>query len=47
MQLAFKQQLARRLAGIDVSEALVDDLDEVLDGYFARVFDKIKKEGLY
>jgi len=46
MQLAFKQQLARRLAGIDVSEALVDDLDEVLDGYFARVFDKNKKEGL-
>jgi 4-hydroxybutyryl-CoA dehydratase/vinylacetyl-CoA-Delta-isomerase len=31
MQIAFKQQLAKRLAGIDVS-------DDVLDGYLARVF---------
>jgi len=46
MQLAFKKKLARRLAGIDVPKTLVDDLNEILDGYFARVFDRIKKEGL-
>jgi 4-hydroxybutyryl-CoA dehydratase/vinylacetyl-CoA-Delta-isomerase len=38
MQIAFKQQLAKRLAGIDVSEALLDDLNEIVDGYLARVF---------
>lgn len=43
MQLAFKQQLARRLAGIDVSETLIEDLNEILDGYFARVFDMTRK----
>ena len=38
MQIEFKQQLAKRLAGIDVPEAVVDDLSEIVDGYFARVF---------
>jgi 4-hydroxybutyryl-CoA dehydratase/vinylacetyl-CoA-Delta-isomerase len=38
MQIAFKQQLAKRLAGIDVSDNVTDGLGEVLDGYFARVF---------
>jgi len=38
MQIAFKQQLAKRLAGIDVSEVMVDELGEDVDGYFARVF---------
>jgi 4-hydroxybutyryl-CoA dehydratase / vinylacetyl-CoA-Delta-isomerase len=38
MQMGFKQHLARRLAGIDIPESLAADLDEVLDGYFARVF---------
>jgi len=43
MQLAFKQQLAKRLAGIDLPEAAIDDLNTILDGYFARVFDMIQK----
>ena len=38
MQIDFKQQLARRLAGIDLPESLVADVNEVLDGFFARVF---------
>jgi 4-hydroxybutyryl-CoA dehydratase/vinylacetyl-CoA-Delta-isomerase len=38
MQIAFKQQLAKRLAGIDVSDDVMEDLGEVLDGYLARVF---------
>jgi 4-hydroxybutyryl-CoA dehydratase/vinylacetyl-CoA-Delta-isomerase len=37
-QIAFKQQLAKRLAGIDVPEAVIDDLSEMVGGYFARVF---------
>jgi 4-hydroxybutyryl-CoA dehydratase/vinylacetyl-CoA-Delta-isomerase len=37
MQLDFKKQLARRLAGIESPE-LVNDLGEIVDGYFARVF---------
>lgn len=44
MQIAFKQQLARQLAGIDVSEAVAGDLEEVLDGYFARVFGKVEED---
>ncbi len=38
MQLAFKQQLAKRLAGIDMPDDVIDGLGEVVDGYFARVF---------
>ena len=38
MQLAFKQELAKRLAGIDLPDSMVDDLAEIADGYFARVF---------
>ena len=38
MQLAFKQELAKRLAGIDLPDSVVDDLGKILDGYFARVF---------
>lgn len=38
MQIAFRQQLAKRLAGIDVFEAVADDLSALVDGYFARVF---------
>lgn len=38
MQLEFKQQLAQRLAGIDLSDAARDGLNELIDGYFARVF---------
>jgi 4-hydroxybutyryl-CoA dehydratase/vinylacetyl-CoA-Delta-isomerase len=38
MQIAYKQQLAKRLAGIDVSGDVIDGLGEILDGYFARVF---------
>jgi 4-hydroxybutyryl-CoA dehydratase/vinylacetyl-CoA-Delta-isomerase len=37
-QIAFKQQLAKRLAGIDVPEAVIGDLSNVVDDYFARVF---------
>ncbi|HEY4723718.1 MAG TPA: 4-hydroxyphenylacetate 3-hydroxylase C-terminal domain-containing protein, partial [Anaerolineae bacterium] len=37
-QIVFKQQLAKRLAGIDVPEAVIDDLSNVVDNYFARVF---------
>ena len=37
-QIAFKQQLAKRLAGIDLPEAVIDDLGNVVDDYFARVF---------
>jgi 4-hydroxybutyryl-CoA dehydratase/vinylacetyl-CoA-Delta-isomerase len=38
MQLAFKQQLAKRLAGIEVSDDVIDGLGRIVDGYFARVF---------
>ncbi len=38
MQLAFKQQLAKRLAGIAVSEDVLNGMGEVVEGYFARVF---------
>lgn len=38
MQLAFKQRLARRLAGIGVPGDVTDDLGGIVDGYFARVF---------
>jgi 4-hydroxybutyryl-CoA dehydratase/vinylacetyl-CoA-Delta-isomerase len=38
MQIDIKQQLARRLAGIDGREALADELGEIVDGYLARVF---------
>lgn len=38
MQLEFKQQLAQRLAGIDLSDTVRDGLKELVDGYFARVF---------
>ena len=38
MQIAFKQELAKRLAGIEIGEALADEVSAVLDGYFARVF---------
>ncbi|MGW8251848.1 MAG: 4-hydroxyphenylacetate 3-hydroxylase N-terminal domain-containing protein, partial [Anaerolineales bacterium] len=38
MQLDFKKRLAVRLAGIETPEALTNDLGEIIDGYFARVF---------
>jgi len=38
MQLAFKQQLAKRLAGIEVSDDVIAGVGGVVDGYFARVF---------
>ncbi len=38
MQISFKQQLAKRLAGIDLPDSVVDDLGEIVDGYFSRVF---------
>jgi hypothetical protein len=34
MQLAFKQQLARRLAGIDAEDSSGGDPEEAADGYF-------------
>jgi 4-hydroxybutyryl-CoA dehydratase/vinylacetyl-CoA-Delta-isomerase len=37
-QLDIKQRLAKRLAGIEVGEDVVDDLAGFLEGYFARVF---------
>jgi 4-hydroxybutyryl-CoA dehydratase/vinylacetyl-CoA-Delta-isomerase len=39
MQLEFKQQLAQRLAGIDLSETVHNGLNELVDSYFARVFE--------
>ncbi|NJN55404.1 MAG: 4-hydroxybutyryl-CoA dehydratase, partial [Anaerolineae bacterium] len=39
MQLEFKQQLAQRLAGVDLSETVREGLNELVEGYFARVFD--------
>jgi 4-hydroxybutyryl-CoA dehydratase/vinylacetyl-CoA-Delta-isomerase len=39
MQISFKQKLARQLAGIDLPESVAGDLGEILDGYFARVFE--------
>ena len=38
MQIEFKQQLAKRLAGIDLSQEVIDDLNEIVEGYFGRVF---------
>ncbi len=38
MQIEFKKHLAQRLAGIQVADEVVDDLSEMLGGYFARVF---------
>jgi len=38
MQIAFKQQSAKRLAGINPPDDVMDGLGEVLGGYFARVF---------
>ncbi len=38
MELSFKQQLAQRLAGIDLSENVRNGLNELVEGYFARVF---------
>ena len=38
MQLSFKQHLAQQLAGIGVAGSVATDLEEVIDGYFARVF---------
>jgi 4-hydroxybutyryl-CoA dehydratase / vinylacetyl-CoA-Delta-isomerase len=38
MQIAFKQQLAQRLAGIELPAGVVDELGEMAGGYFARVF---------
>lgn len=38
MQVAFKQQLAKRLAGIDVSDNVIKGMGDVIEGYFARVF---------
>jgi 4-hydroxybutyryl-CoA dehydratase/vinylacetyl-CoA-Delta-isomerase len=44
MQISFKKNLARRLAGIGVSDSVADDLGETLEGYFARVFDTDSRE---
>jgi 4-hydroxybutyryl-CoA dehydratase/vinylacetyl-CoA-Delta-isomerase len=38
MQLDFKQGLAKRLAGVNLPDSVVDELAEMADGYFARVF---------
>jgi 4-hydroxybutyryl-CoA dehydratase/vinylacetyl-CoA-Delta-isomerase len=38
MQIEFKQQLAKRLAGIDLPQEVIDDLNEIVEGYFGRVF---------
>jgi 4-hydroxybutyryl-CoA dehydratase/vinylacetyl-CoA-Delta-isomerase len=38
MQIDFKQGLAKRLAGIDLPDSVIDDMAEIADGYFARVF---------
>jgi 4-hydroxybutyryl-CoA dehydratase/vinylacetyl-CoA-Delta-isomerase len=38
MQLEFKQQLAQRLAGIDLTDAARHALNDLLDTYFTRVF---------
>jgi 4-hydroxybutyryl-CoA dehydratase/vinylacetyl-CoA-Delta-isomerase len=38
MQLDFKQQLAQRLAGIDLTDAARHALTDLLDTYFTRVF---------
>jgi len=38
MQVTFKQQLAKRLAGINVSDDVIHGMGDVIDGYFARVF---------
>ena len=38
MQTSFKQNLAKQLAGIDVPDSAASDIEEMVDGYFARVF---------
>ena len=38
IQLAFKQGFAKKLAGIELPDSVIDDLAEIADGYFARVF---------
>jgi len=38
MQISFKQKLAKQLAGIELSESVIDNLGKIMDGYFARVF---------
>jgi 4-hydroxybutyryl-CoA dehydratase/vinylacetyl-CoA-Delta-isomerase len=38
MQISFKQQLARRLAGIDLPDSAAEDLGEIIEGYLGRVF---------
>jgi 4-hydroxybutyryl-CoA dehydratase/vinylacetyl-CoA-Delta-isomerase len=38
MQIEFKQQLAKRLAGINLPQEVIDDLNEIVEGYFGRVF---------
>jgi 4-hydroxybutyryl-CoA dehydratase/vinylacetyl-CoA-Delta-isomerase len=38
MQIEYKQRLAKRLAGIELPQEVIDDLNEVIEGYFARVF---------
>jgi 4-hydroxybutyryl-CoA dehydratase/vinylacetyl-CoA-Delta-isomerase len=38
MQIEFKQQLAKRLAGIELPQEVIDDLNEIVEGYFGRVF---------
>lgn len=38
MQIDYKQQLAKRLAGIDIASDGLDSLDEAIDGYLGRVF---------
>ena len=38
MQISFKQELAKRLAGIDLPVSVVGDMAELADSYFARVF---------
>lgn len=38
MQIEVKQQLAKRLAGIDLSQEVIDELNEIVEGYFGRVF---------
>ena len=44
MQLDFKQQLAQRLAGVDLSEKVRDGLNELVDSYFTRVFETAVSE---
>jgi 4-hydroxybutyryl-CoA dehydratase/vinylacetyl-CoA-Delta-isomerase len=38
MQTSFKQRLARHLAGIDLPDSASSDIEDIVDGYLARVF---------